>query len=269
MSLSLCATFMKRPLFTGLAIVTLALGIGANAAIFAVVNAVLLDPLPFPDSESLYVPWASNPELARQVGLPDALPHSPGGFYGLQAASEGFESMALMGVLRANMTGDGDPEQVFGVNVTGDFFRVFRVPAYLGRTLEPGDEDAGEHAAVLSFGFWQRRFGGDPDVIGRAIQRDGEPVVVVGVMPESFTFPSGGDLPAEFGFAPVTHLWLPLQLDEEMRQNRGVRAYAPVGRARDGWSASELQAEMTNYRGTFCRRVPRDRPRLEPPGRVR
>ena len=247
---------MKRPLFTGLAIVTLALGIGANAAIFAVVNAVLLDPLPFPDSESLYVPWASNPELARQVGLPDALPHSPGVFYGLQAASEGFESMALMGVLRANMTGDGDPEQVFGVNVTGNFFRVFRVPAHLGRTLEPGDEDAGEHAAVLSFGFWQRRFGGDPDVIGRAIQLDGEPVVVVGVMPESFTFPSGGDLPAGFGFAPVTHLWLPLQLDEEMRQNRGLRAYAPVGRARDGWSASELQAEMTTIGERFAAEYP-------------
>ena len=164
--------------------------------------------------------------------------------------------MALMGVLRANMTGDGDPEQVFGVNVTGNFFRVFRVPAHLGRTLEPGDEDAGEHAAVLSFGFWQRRFGGDPDVIGRAIQLDGEPVVVVGVMPESFTFPSGGDLPAGFGFAPVTHLWLPLQLDEEMRQNRGLRAYAPVGRARDGWSASELQAEMTTIGERFAAEYP-------------
>src|SRR5436305_1895716 len=129
-------TLLKRPAFTLIAILTLALGIGANTAIFSVVDSVLLAPLPFHHPERLTMIWASNPPLARKVGLADKLPVSPGTFYDWKTAKS-FEKMAMVNSDRMNFTGAREPEQVAATLVSGELFQVLGTPAFLGRTLLP------------------------------------------------------------------------------------------------------------------------------------
>lgn len=136
-------TLARRPGFTFIAILTLALGIGANTAIFSVVDSVLLAPLPFRHVERLTVVWASNPELAAKVGLPDKLPVSPATFYDWKAARS-FSKMAMVRGDRLSFTGAGEPELLGAVGVSGEFFKVLGVPALVGRALLPEDDDKGK-----------------------------------------------------------------------------------------------------------------------------
>ncbi|MFL6263149.1 MAG: ABC transporter permease [Thermoanaerobaculia bacterium] len=238
-------TLLKRPAFTAIAILTLALGIGANTAIFSVVDSVLLAPLPFRDPGRLTMICASNPELARQVGLPDKLPASPSMFYEWKTAKS-FEKLAIVSADRLSLTGDGDPEQLAAVKVSGELFQELGTPPLLGRTLLPEDDDKGKRTTILlSHDFWQRHFGGDRNVIGRVLHVDGEPLAVVGVMPAGFGFPRGGEMPHGFGFAAQPDVWVPLAFPPEQRQNRGNHAYLAVGRLRPGVSIPRAQAEMT------------------------
>src|SRR4051794_8435448 len=238
-------TLLKRPALAAIAILTLALGIGANTAIFSVVDSVLLAPLPFRDPERLTMIWASNPELARQVGLPDKLPVSPATFYDWKAAKS-FEKMALVDSDRLSLTGDGDPEQIAAARVSGEFFQALGTPALLGRVLLPEDDDKGKRTTILlSHDFWQRRFGGDRNVTGRVLHVDGEPLTVVGVMPAGFAFPRGGEMPHGFGFAAQPDVWVPLAFPPEQRQSRGNHAYLAVGLLRPGVTIPRAQAEMT------------------------
>ncbi len=238
-------TLLKRPAFTVIAILTLALGIGANTAIFSVVDSVLLAPLPFRDPERLTMIWASNPELARQVGLPDKLPVSPATFYDWKTAKS-FEKMAIVASDRLSLTGDGDPEQIAAVRVTGELFQALGRPALLGRTLLPDDDDGGKRTTILlSHDFWQRRFGGDRKVLGRVLHVDGAPLTVVGVMPAGFAFPRGGEMPHGFGFAAQPDVWVPMAFSPERRHNRGNRGYLAVGLLKPGVDISQAQAEMT------------------------
>jgi hypothetical protein len=194
-------TLLKRPAFTAIAVLTLALGIGANTAIFSVVDSVLLAPLPFRSAERLTMIWASNPDLARQVGLPDKLPVSPATFYDWKTAKS-FEKMAIVNADRLSLTGDGDPLQLAAVKVSGELFQALGTPALLGRPLMPEDDDGGKRTTILlSHEFWRRHFGGDRNVIGRVLHVDGAPLTVVGVMPAGFAFPRGGEMPHGFGFA--------------------------------------------------------------------
>jgi putative ABC transport system permease protein len=236
---------LKRPLFTAVAVLTLALGIGANTAMFSVVNAVLLRPAPFEAPERLVVVWASNPELAQKSGFPDKLPCSPAIFYDWQAESSTLSRMAMIRPNPVSLSGDGDPELLGAVHVTGEFFRLLGVHAAVGRTLLPEDDavDA-PRTVVFSHGLWQRRYGGDPGVVGRSVQINRASATVVGVMPRGFAFPRGAEMPSGYGFAADPDVWVPLALAPERRRNRGNRGSLAIARLADGVRRSEAQAEL-------------------------
>jgi putative ABC transport system permease protein len=186
----------KSPAFTLVVVVTLALGIGANTAIFSAVNAVLLRPLAYADPERLVTIEHLYPSLGGMKA-----PVSVPGFHDYQARGRTFESMAVETGWAANLTGQGEPERLPAARVTGRFFGTLGVPALVGRGLLPGEDSAGrEHVVVLSHGLWQRLFGGDPGVVGRSLALNGERYEVVGVMPPEFR---------DF-FNRTVELWAPL-----------------------------------------------------------
>jgi putative ABC transport system permease protein len=237
-------TLLKRPAFTFIAVLTLALGIGANTAIFSVVNSVLLADLPFGNPERLTVVWASNPELAKKVGLPDMLPVSPGDFYDWKTAGA-FEKMAMMRADRLSLTGEGEPEQLSLVAVTGELFQALGTPALAGRAIQPGDDEGSKPTVVvLSHALWQRRFGGDRSVIGKTVRLDGNPLTVAGVMPPDFVFPRGAEMPSGFGFAAEPDGWYPMAMTPEQRQHRGNRSQVAIGLLKPGTGIGAAQAEM-------------------------
>src|SRR5438128_5872602 len=180
----------KRPGFTLIAVVTLALGIGANTAIFSVVNAVLLNPMPYRAPDRLVQFWETSP-LKNWTQATVA----PANLFDWQARSESFEEVAAYmgsdkkgpGITGLQLTGDGEPERVQGLYVTGNLFSVLGVEAMMGRTLREEETWEGKHTAVvLSYSLWQRRFGGDPNIVGQTIALNGRKREVVGVMPSGF-----------------------------------------------------------------------------------
>ena len=181
-------TLAKRPGFTSIAVITLAMGIGANVAIFSIVNAVLLQPLPFEDSERIvefqhHAPGLGFPELQNSEGV-IAFYNERGDFYDVIAALNGGS---------ANLTGGDEAARVEVVAFSPEVFEVLRTQPMLGRPFNA--DDAGPDfsgAAILSYDSWKVRFGSDPSVLGRTIELDGEAVEVVGVMSEGFSFPRGG-----------------------------------------------------------------------------
>jgi predicted permease len=177
----------KSPGFALIAIVALALGIGANTAIFSVVNGVLLRPLPFPDSEQLMMVFERRPRQNREAG-----PVTPADFIDWQNQNQVFASMAAYSGTAFNLTETGaEPEQIIGQFVTSGFFQTLGVQAAIGRVLSPdADRPGGDHrAVVLSHKFWQRHFGGDGRIVGRTITLNDEIFTVVGVMPPAFSYP--------------------------------------------------------------------------------
>jgi putative ABC transport system permease protein len=250
-------TLLRRPTLTFLAVLTLALGIGANTAIFSVVNSVLLAPLPFHDPDRLVVVWASSPELAKAVGLPDTLPVASGDFYDWKAQSTKLADLSLVGSNRHALTGRGEPEMLGTVNVTGDLFRLLGTKPLLGRTLQPADDETGEATVtVLSHRLWQRRFGGDRSIVGQTITLNGKPVTVVGVMPPGFAFPRGAEMPAGFGFAAEPELWVPMALKPDERQSRDNHNAVAFGRLKPGASREAANAEIV----AICARITKQAP---------
>jgi len=225
----------KNPALTGIAVAALALGIGANTAIFSVVHGVLLSPLPYPEPERLVRLIDSNP----QANLP-RFPTSPPDFVDWRTQNKVFSHLAAIRTEYVNLTGEGDPERLVGSRVSADFFGLFRVPAELGRSLLPEeDKVGGPKVVVLSHGLWQRRFGGDPKILGRRLLLNGEPTTVVGVMPASFAMPRRGEL------------WLPSQM-EITDDLRGAHFVNVAGRLKDGISLERAQAEMTGIAGRIA-----------------
>src|SRR5690349_24458534 len=173
---------IKGPGFTLIVVLTLGLGIGANTAIFSVVNAVLLRPLGYADPGRLVTIEHLYPSLGGMKA-----PVSVPGFRDYQARGRSFESMAVEAGWAANLTGVGEPVRLQGARVTGRYFQTLGVPALLGRGLLPGEDSAGrEHVVVLSQGLWQRLFGESRGVVGRSLSLNGESYEVVGVMPRGF-----------------------------------------------------------------------------------
>src|SRR5499426_1320350 len=171
---------LKRPGFTLIAVITLALGIGANAAIFSVVNAVLLRPLPFKDPGRLVWIWGTVPKFGQSN-------HSPVEFLAYQAQQTSFTEMAAYRNMPFTVTGAGEPEYVQGVIVSPNYFSLLGVPAARGRVFQPEDVRPGApRAAVVSYDLWQKRYGGDPGLIGRSFTINGESATVIGVMPPNF-----------------------------------------------------------------------------------
>ena len=190
-------TMQRSPGFTAVVVLTLALGIGAATTIFSVVNGVLLTPLPYRDPQQLVVFYGTSPEKQLpEVSFPAGL------FVAIREKSRAFASMAAFEQAGFTLTGNGDPVRVDAARVSEDFFRVFGAPPLMGRTFVASEHRSDNTTvSVISYGLWQRMFGGDPKILGRVIKLNGNPSTVVGVMPREFAMPDRADV------------WLPLSLD--------------------------------------------------------
>jgi predicted permease len=174
----------RAPLFTSVAIVTLAVGIGANAAIFSVVNGVLLKPLPFEDPDRLVGVWQTAPGLNV-----DLLNQSPATYFTYRDENQVFEDIGLWDNRTVSVTGIGEPERVEALNVTDGLLPILRVQATIGRRFTAADDaPTAPDRVMLAYGYWQRKFGGDPSVVGRLITIEGKPQEIIGVLPASFSF---------------------------------------------------------------------------------
>jgi predicted permease len=240
---------VKRPGFTLIALITLALGIGANTAIFSVVNAVLLRPLPFRDAEQLVIVW----EDATFAGFPRNTP-APANYVDWKTQNQSFADMAASAETSFNLTGDGEPERVAAYVVSANFFPVFGVQPLLGRNFLPEEDLPGSSkVALLSYSLWQSRYGGDRNILNRDIQLNGEKHTVVGVMPPNFQF-----------FESDVRLWVPLALDQEQRENRNAHYLKVVARLKPGVQLSQAQADMD----AIMRRIATDHPGPTMEGRL-
>lgn len=220
----------RRPAFTLIALLTLSLGIGATAAIFSLVDAVLLRRLPFADPDRLVIPWQFSAEVQQRIGF-DRLPSSPGDVTDFITRNTTFEDLASMRAERVNLTGGGDPERIGGVRVSRNFFRTLGVQPIRGRSF--AQKDGGEERVLLiGYGLWQRRFGGQ-DVIGRAISVNGQPATIIGVLPVWFHFPAGGEMPTGLGYAQRTEIWTLDILTPDQQRYRGGKSFSMVGRLRE------------------------------------
>jgi putative ABC transport system permease protein len=218
-------TLARSPGFAVVAVLTLALGIGANVAIFSVINATLLRPLPYAEPDRLMMLYTRYPDGGQfSVSLPD--------FRDWREQAENFEQMAALSFSSSNLTGaEGEPERVQRANVTANFFPMLGARAEAGRLfLEEENRAGAEPVVVLSHGFWQRRFGGDPGVIGQTINLHGSPFTVVGITPPGFRFQQDVDV------------WTPLNLDGP--QGRRSEYLTVIGRVRPGVTLDQARTEM-------------------------
>jgi putative ABC transport system permease protein len=232
----------RNPGFTVVAVLTLALGIGANTAIFSVVNTVLLKPTPYKDAGRLMTVWSQNLRkgvTADLVSAPD--------FADWRAQNHVFEQMAASTDAFYTLTGLAEPLAVAAYQFSPDFFHLLGVKPLLGRAFLPGEDEPGRnHVVVLGFRLWKSRFGRDPNIIGRAVTLDGQSYTVVGVMPEGFSYP-----------AFVIELWTPLTIFADLAEQRDLRYLRVLGRLRPGVSVEQAQQEMT----TIARRLAKEYPK--------
>src|SRR5688572_23533627 len=220
---------IKRPGFTAIALITLALGIGANTAIFSVINAVLLRPLQFKDPEQLVIVW----EDASFAGFPRNTP-APGIYFDWKNQNQSFSDMAACAEVSFNITGDGDPERVMAFTVTENFFPIFGVQPLIGRNFLPEEDRPGANKVVmLSHSLWQSRYGGDPQIINRDITLNGAKHTVVGVIPASFQF-----------MEKEVRLWVPIAFAPEDMSNRGGHYLKVVARLKPGVGQPQAQADL-------------------------
>jgi putative ABC transport system permease protein len=227
-------SLFRQPTFTIVAVITLALGVGANTAIFSVVHAVLLQSLPYPDADRLVMVWEtkrSNPSLQNVINM--------GNFFDWKEQNRVFEDMAAFGNTSVNLTGVGEPEKIPSQLATTNLFTILGVKPILGRTFAPDEGKPGQPGVVvISFGLWQRRFGADPRIIGRKLNLDGAETTVIGVMPAGFNW----RVNAASITAKMTEIWSPWQVEERNRRGRGPMA---VARLKPGVSLAQAQAEMS------------------------
>jgi predicted permease len=242
-------TLLKNPGFTIIAVVALALGIGANSAIFSVVNAVLLRPLPFKNPEQLVMVW----ENATHLGFPKNTP-SPPNFLDWQRQNTVFTGMAAISERSFNLTGVGEPERLDGRRVSANLFDLLGVPALLGRTFVPDDDRPGTHVVLLSYSLWQRRFGSDPNVIGRAVTLNGESYTVIGVLPRSVHLPGYGNWNDQ--------VWVPIAFNNEEITERGNHFLDVIARIKPAITLKQAQAQMETIAARLAKEYPRYNTRI-------
>jgi putative ABC transport system permease protein len=219
---------LKNPGFTLIAVLTLALGIGANTAIFSVINGVLLSSLPYPNPEQLAMVWCNN----RRQGIPDDITSYPN-FVDWRDRNKTFQGMAGMTSGRTNLTGVGEPEEISAATVSINFFQLMGVNPVLGRSFTAEEEIPGRNRiVVISHSLWQRRFGGDAGILDKTILLSDNPHVVVGIMPPGFQFPE------------KTEIWRLLAPDDRMRAARGAFWLPVVGRMKPGVTRAQAQADL-------------------------
>ena len=220
---------LKKLSFTAIAVLALAIGIGANTAIFSVVNAILLRPLPYKNFERISMIWMDN----QKLGVAEDW-HSYPNYADFKEQNQSYEDMAAFNGRSFNLTGAGDPVRIVGAWTTASLFSVLGVEPMLGQVFTEAEEEPGKDlVVVLSHGLWQRRFGSDPGIVGQPINMNGVNRTVLGVMPASFSFPD-----------KQTEVWIPLALAPQGRQARNLIMFKAVGRLKPGIKIAQAQQDM-------------------------
>jgi len=231
----------RSPGFTAVAVLSLALGIGANAAIFSLVEAVLLRPLPFREPERLVMVW----EDASQVGFPRNTP-APANYADWKAQNQVFEGMAAIRYRSYNLTGDGEPEKINAQAVTADFFPLLGISPAPGRNFLPEEDRPGAgRVVIVGHGLWQQRFGSDPGVVGQELLLDGQKYTIVGVAPAGFQF-----------LATDTALWVPIAFSPQDLATRTSHNLTVLARLKPGVTPQQAHADV----GAITERIARDYP---------
>src|SRR5437667_270164 len=234
---------LKNPGFTAVAVLTLALGIGANTAIFSVVNAVLLKALPYREPDRIVMLWTDNPSF--NLGFHE-LPPAPPDLLDWRSQAHSFEQIAAFRTRLADLSEQGDPERVGGVQATANLFSLLGTQPTLGRVFSTDEEQPGkDKVAVISHGLWQRRFGGDTNIIGQFITMNHERHTIIGVMPPGFNFPRGAEMPAGYALMAQTDVWRPYSDNAEYWRNDDSRDFIAMGRLKPDVTLAQAQAEMT------------------------
>src|SRR5215470_9807076 len=237
---------LKNPGFFLVAVAALALGIGANTAIFSAVEGVLLRPLPYFQPDRLVILW----EDSSFIGFPENTP-APANFLDWKAQNSVFTDMAARQGSSMSLTGDGAPEQLFGQRVTPNFFDVLGVQPTIGRVFTPEEDKAKEQVALLSYGLWQRRFGGDLSLVGHTILLNHTPTKVIGVMPKGFFFREKN-----------VDYWTPLYFTPERWAQRGNHFLNVVARMNPGVTLKQAQTEMNAIAARLQQQYPETNAKL-------
>jgi putative ABC transport system permease protein len=231
---------LKKSGFTLVAAITLALGIGANTAIFSVVNAVLLRPLPYPHAERMVYVFEgkqSDPKVEDSI--------SPQNFTDLRNRNQSFDSYFAMNNVSFTLTGDQQPTTLNGVLASADFGRVVGMAPALGRVFTAEEDAPGkEHVALIGDGLWKRRFGANPNILGRSVQFNGEPYTIIGVMQPNFNFPN-----------QTIEVWAPLALDLA-KYGRGTAFLTGVARLKPGVTVEQARADLNNIAEQLKKEIP-------------
>lgn len=247
--------FQKNPAFSVAAILSIAIGVGATVAVFSVVNALLLKPLPYQDADRLVILWNTSPGLNITQDW-----FSTAQYFDIKNGHHGFEQVALAIGGNENLTGTGDPERVGTIHTTGNLFAMLGIQPSLGRLLLPYEDDPGHAAtAVLSYGMWTRRFNADRHVLGKSITLNGKNYEVVGVLPRSFALPR--EVLPTLGGAEQADVLVPLVLAPGAATNRDHEDYNIIGKLKRGVSIAQARAEMDTITATLRH----DHPDVYPP----
>jgi putative ABC transport system permease protein len=238
---------LKNPLMTVIALTALTLGIGANTAIFSVVNGVLLSSLPYADADRLVVVWER-----KQGGKTDQNVINLGNFFDWKDQNKVFADMAAFFDRSFNLTGDGEPEEVPGQYATTNLFSVLGTNAILGRTfVEDDGRDGQPRVVVISYGLWQRRFGGDSQIVGRKITLNNEENTIIGVLPSQF----GWHIQKGSQASKPADMWIPWQVSNDLRGHRGRFASA-VARLKPGLTTEQAQSDMDTISARLAQQYP-------------
>ncbi len=226
-------TLMKNPGFALVATLTLALGIGANTAIFSVINGVLLRPLAFHEPDRLFMLWTDNP--AWQLGFHE-LPPANADLPEWRASANSFEEIAAFQSNTAGLSDNSsESERVGGVDVTANLLPTLGVQPLLGRNISTEEEQPGQdRVAIISYALWQRRFGGDLEILGKTIKIDGVPRRIIGIMPEGFHFPRANEMPPVYNLPEKTDVWTPLAWDARQLAESSAKIFQPGRTAEKG-----------------------------------
>lgn len=245
----------RAPTFTGTAIATLALGVGATLAVFTVVNGVLLRPLPYSDPSRIQMIWITNQTAPGEIS---DLPLSSGFYVDIERQARTFESMAAFRAWSYALSTPGSPdaEPLSGARVSPALFSVLGVRPQLGQPFTRTDAFPGApDVAMISHDLWKRRFGGDVAIVGKSVTLNGQAFTVTGVMPPGFAFPRGAELPAPFGFGLRTEVWTPLVFDSTDVRNYGTMNLSAIGRLPSPDTRPAAQAELSGIMKQFLNEI--------------
>jgi predicted permease len=249
---------LKKPGFTLVAVFTLALGIGANSAIFSIVNGLLLRPLPFQDSERLVIIWTHSPGANVAQDWP-----SPGQYMAVKSQNSVFEEISIAQGTSVNLTGRAEPERIGVIRTSSNLFSLLGAKPQLGRTFLPQEDQPGQQPSViLSYGLWQRRFGADPNVLGQSVTLNGKPYTIIGVMPSDFLL--NKEVMPTVGGVEQAEMLLPLPMSEKDLSQQGDENYNLLARLKPGATIPQAQAQLNGA----VRQLEQEHPDTYPPSRA-